>query len=160
MISRTNSVFRFHFDCYAVYTGFDTAFRSILAFARIFGLFVGEMPFRGMWIGVGIGIGIGIGWCQSLIIYITAQDFRAKAGKGRLGGKFASALLVSAIICPQSRICKVNSSVVQGNNTEKVITNKSKCRIALRRNAALLPVRPHYLWGDRDHTGKNVDFTP
>ena len=78
MISQTNSVFRFHFDCYAAYTGFDTAFRSTLAFARIFGLFVGEMPFRGMWIGIGIGIGIGIeigieigigiGWCQSLII--------------------------------------------------------------------------------------------
>lgn len=36
---------------------------------------------------------------------------------------------------------------MQGNNNEKIITNKSKCRIALRRNAALLPVRPHYLGG-------------
>ena len=58
--------------CQTIYTGFDAVFRSTLAFAPIFCLFVGEMPFRGMWIGVGIGIGIGIGWCQSLINYNSA----------------------------------------------------------------------------------------
>lgn len=67
-------------------------------------------------------------------------------------------LFASAIICPQSRICKVNRSVVQGNNTEKVITNKSKCRIALHRNAALSPVRPNYLGGKSGSYGQNLRF--